>query len=190
MNGSTIYPDAGGEFSGLGQGINKFLDYLMSSELQSELFLLKIVFIVISAIFLFFVVYFMAKSDYLDWKAISPIKTFFSPQATKKKKIVQRWEKVKNDLEKAEVDAQWKLALVEGLGIFNNGLSRAGYAGANLQEQVDKIKNEELSNLQEVKEVVPVCQNIIQDPECYINKKRVEQIIRIFEKTLKELEIL
>ncbi len=183
------YPGTGNDFSGLGAGIDKILRYLISPDLQKNLFLVKIVFMVISVFFLFAIVYLLIKSDYLGWRVIYAARNFLSPKATIKRKIERKWEKVKNELEKAKTDVQWKIALIDGLDVFNNGLHNAGFVGKSLREKVEKITAGQIPALDELKQVLPLCENLIVDPGYYISKKNAEKIIDIFEKILKKLEV-
>jgi len=189
---STIpapYPGSGGEFPEIGNGIKGILDYLVSPQVQQDFFWLKIVFIIVSVLFLFAIIYFLTKSDYLTWAIAEDAKNFLSPKSVAKKKIEKQWEKVKREIGKAEIDAQWKLALIDGLEIFNEGLRQSGFVGKTLRERVGAISVEKMPEKDELMGVLPTCENIISDPGYFVSKKNTEKIIEIFENILKKLEV-
>ena len=64
------------EYNTVGQKIKEILNYLVSPELQQSVFSLKIVFIIISVLFLGLIVYFLSKSGYLHWKFLFGLKNF------------------------------------------------------------------------------------------------------------------
>ncbi len=75
----NYYPEVN-EYSELWGKIKEIFNYLISPQLQKSVFPLKIVFIIISASFLFLIIYFLCKSSLLYW--ISPVRPV---KKTKKK---------------------------------------------------------------------------------------------------------
>jgi len=189
---TLLYPQTGEteDIKGLGQQINKVLKYLISPQLQQNLSLIRIVFIAFSIAFIFLIIYFLAKSDYMDWVFLKGLKNFIFPKTISKKRAAKKWEKIKKDLDKSKVEAQWKVALIEALDLFDAILIRAGYGGENLSERLKILTKEDVPNLDKVIEMSKVCQNIIQDPDYKIEKSRAKEIIDVFEKALTELEFL
>ncbi len=174
----------------IGGGIDKLLDFLISSQLQERLFLLKIIFIFVIAGFVFLIIFFIAKSEYMQWLFLKGLKNFLFPRTLRKKMMVGKWKKIKNSLEKAKIESQWKLILIETLEFINNNLEQIGYKGETLTEKFKGLTKDDVSNLDDLLRVSKTCQDIVKDPNYRIEKKEAEEIIETFEKSLTELEIL
>ncbi len=73
-----VYPETT-EYNEVWQKIKEIFNYLVSPELQKSIFSLKIVFIIISVLFLGLIIYFLSKSEYLNWKFLFGLKNFLFP---------------------------------------------------------------------------------------------------------------
>ncbi len=178
------------EYGEFWQGIKKILKYLLSSQLQENLFPLKITFIFISVIFFLAIIYFLIKTDFVDWWFLKALKDFLFPKPLKKEMITKKWKKIRNNLEKSKFESQWKVSLIESLNIFDENLKKMGYPGENLRERLEKLNKEEVSNLDEVLQAQKICQDIIRDPDYRLTKEKAQEILETFEKAFKDLELL
>lgn len=188
-----IYNPGASEYAELGQEIRKVLDYLVSPRLQENLFPLQIIFVLISIFFFLSIIYFIFKSDYLEWHFLKFFKNVFSYtfEFLKPKKITKKWNKIKQNLEKSQSETQWKIYLLEILDILDESVKKMGYSGSDIKERLKNMfaarpsdKMEEIFRAQEIYE------NIIQDPAYSISKKQAQEIFEIFEKFLIEIEVL
>lgn len=185
----TSYPQLT-EFEQLGEKIKTLGDYLLSDQLQEHLFLLKISFIVVSIFFFFAILYFLFKTEYLKEWFWFDLKNFFFPKKLIEKKLAKKWAKIKKDLRKSQLEAQWKLALMEGVELFDERLKKMGYPGENLIERLEKLTPEELPDLEKIIWAAKICQDIARDPSYKLTKKEAQKVLAIFEKTLVEFGIL
>lgn len=178
------------EFTELWQGIKKILEYLVSSQLQESLFPLKIIFIFISVIFFSAIIYFLIKTDFLQWWFLRTLKNFLFPEPLRREMISRKWKRIKKNLEKGEFESQWKVTLIESLNILNENLEKMGYLGENLRERLDRLSKEDISNLDELFRAQKICQDVVRDPDYRLTKEETEEVIEIFEKALRDLEVL
>jgi len=178
------------DFKPILQGTKKVFDYLMSPELQSALFPLKIIFIFLSLFFLFAVFYFLTHTEYIGWKVSFGIKNVLFPKAVSSRKLARKWKKIKRDLEKGEFESQWKISLIEGLNLFDKQLEKIGYSGKNLLEKINKVSPEDVSNLEEVVKAERICEDVVRDPDYHLTKEQAQEVIDAFEKTLRDLQVL
>lgn len=178
------------EFTGLWQEIKKILEYLLSSRLQESLFPLKIIFIFISLIFFSAIIYFLVKTDFMQWWFLRTLKNFLFPKPLRREMITRKWKKIKKNLEKGEFESQWKVSLIESLNIFDENLEKIGYLGENLRERLDRLSKEEISNLDELFRAQEICHDVVRDPDYRLTKEEAKEVIEIFEEALKDLEVL
>ncbi|MCD6500830.1 hypothetical protein J7K42_02325 [bacterium] len=175
----------------LGQPIQKakeIFQFLVSPQLQEQLFVLKIICITISVLFFLAILYLLARSSYLNEVMGEDFGDFSSFRDFSQRRIARKWEKIKKRFKKG-TPAQQKLSLLEGLEMFDNILKRAGFAGESLTERLEKLTEDDISNLSSVKEAVQVCQDIARDPDYLLSKEKAEEVIDTFEKVFKDLEI-
>jgi hypothetical protein len=177
------------DFKPVNKGLQKLFDYLMSQELQSALFPLKIIFIFLTFFFFFAVIYFITHTEYLDWKISFSLRNLLFAKPGADKKFLKKWKKIKKDLEKAEFEPQWKIAVIESLSLFDKILTKIGYQGDNLLERINNISKEDVSNLQELKEAQEICEDVVRDPDYSLTKDKAKEVISAFEKALKDLEV-
>lgn len=171
------------------QGVNKFVELLTSSQLQQTLFPLRVIFIVISVVFLTVIVYFLAKTSFVDWWFLGFLKDFLFPKIVKQKRIIQKWKKIKTGIEK-ELEDQWKSSLIEASLLLDEILRDAGYSGQNLDERLKKLTEDDVTGLSQLIQAQGVCRDIIRDPDYRLSKERAQKIISVFEKALTDLDIL
>jgi len=86
-------------------------------------------------------------------------------------------------------EAQQKLSLIEALQMFDKILQRTGYGGENLDERVGKLTKDDISNLESVLGALQVCQDITRDPDYRLSRERAGEILNIFEKAFKDLQV-
>jgi len=170
--------------------LEKIFDYLISPQLQEILFPLKIVFILISLGFLGAIIYFLKRTDIFKWQFLKALKYFFTGKALGPAEIIKKWEKIKENLRKSEVEPQWKLCLIDAFSFFDQILEKMGYSGTTLSEKLKKIPADQKINLEELFQTQETYQTIIENPAYPLEKKEVEKIFEILEKTLFALEIL
>lgn len=177
------------EFSGLGEGAKQVLKWVLSPELQKELFPLKIVFILFGLGFLAIIVYMIFKTSYMDWWFLGFLKDFLFPKIFEKKWLIKKWKKVKKGMKK-DFEDQWKLSVIEGANLIDKVLKDAGYGGDNLDERLRNVDREEVINLEELKKAAAVSRDIIRDPDYHLTKEKAEDIVSIFERSLSDLNVI
>lgn len=170
------------------QEAKETFQFLISPQLQEKLFGLKIVFIVVSVLFVLAIVYFLKKSSYLKEAMLTDFKELSSFRTFGQAKIVKRWAKIKKRLKKGS-EAQRKLALIEALQMFDQGLQRTGYRGENLNERLSRLTEDDIPDLKSVISTIQVCQDITRDPDYQLDRERAEEILNTFEKALKDLQV-
>ena len=171
------------------QEVKETLEFLISPQLQERILFLKIIFIIVSVLFFLGILYFLLKSNYLKESYLQDLKNLSAFRGFGRRKIIRKWTKIRKRLKKGS-EAQQKLSLIEVLQMFDDALKRMGYGGKNLDERLKKLTEDDISNLKLVLEAQQVCQDIARDPDYRLSRDKAEEILNIFEKALKDLQVL
>ena len=160
------------EFS---RDIKAIFDVINSSHLQERVLVFKIIFIVISVIFLAFIIYFSLKTTYLRLLLIENVENSLSWKDYGQSKVLKKWKKIKKRLKK-DSHLEHKLAVVEAAKLLEDILKKMGKNEISL---ADKLRELEIHN---------IYKEIAEDPDYKLTKTEAEEVIEILEKSLKELE--
>lgn len=160
------------EFS---RDIKAIFDVINSSHLQERVLVFKIIFIVISVIFLGFIIYLSLKTTYLRLLLIENIENSLSWKDYGQSKVLKKWKKIKKRLKKNN-HLEHKLALIEAAKLLEDILKKMGKNEISL---ADKLRELEIHN---------IYKEIAEDPDYKLTKTEAEEVIEILEKSLKELE--
>jgi len=160
------------EFS---RDIKAIFDVINSSHLQERVLVFKIIFIVISVIFLAFIIYFSLKTTYLRLLLIENVENSLSWKDYGQSKVLKKWKKIKKRLKKNN-HLEHKLALIEAAKLLEDILKKMGKNEISL---ADKLRELEIHN---------IYKEIAEDPDYKLTKTEAEEVIEILEKSLKELE--
>ena len=105
------------------------------------------------------------------------------------KKWWRRWNKIKRTLQKGTSEAQWKLGLIEASKMLDEVLQKGGLGVGALDDRLKRLTEEDISNLPQLFEAYGVCQDIVRDPDYRLAKEKAEEVMEIFEKTFKDLQL-
>jgi len=160
------------EFS---RDIKAIFDVINSSHLQERILVFKIIFIVISVIFLAFIIYFSLRTTYLRLLFIEDMENSLSWKDYGQSKVLKKWKKIKKRLKKNNY-LEYKLALIEAAKLLEDILKKMGENEISL---ADKLRELEIHN---------IYKEIAEDPDYKLTETEAEEVIEILEKSLKELE--
>jgi len=158
-----------------GRDIKAIFDLINSSQLQENILILKIVFIVISIVFLGFIIYFSLKTTYLKLLFIEDVENSLSWKDYGQGKVLKKWKRIKKRLKKDD-HIEHKLALIEAAKLLEDILKKMGKNEISL---ADKLRELEIHN---------IYQEIAEDTDYKLTKAEAVEVIEIIEKSLRELE--
>ncbi len=177
------------EFGGLGEDIKNLLEVINSSQIQQALFPMKVVFIIISILFLFAIFYFVFKTSFMQSWFLGGLMDFLFPNLFKNRRITRKWYKIKKEMDSDSTD-QWKLVVLEAGNLIDEVLKNVGHTGETLKEKIDKLIPDEILRLAQLKDACQVCENIAKDPDYLLSKEIAEKTLEAIEDALKDLNIL
>jgi len=155
--------------------IKAIFDLINSSQLQENILIFKIIFIVISIIFLGFIIYFSLKTPYLRLLLIEDMENSLSWKDYGQSRVLKRWKRIKKRLKK-DNHLEHKLALIEAAKLLEDILKKMGKNEISL---ADKLRELEIHN---------IYQEIAENTDYKLTKEEAVEVIEILEKSLKELE--
>jgi hypothetical protein len=169
--------------------INDLVNFFQSPQVQSTLFILKIVSGVICLFLFLFIVFLVLRSSYLKYAFFEDFFEFFAFKPYGQTKLEKRWEGISKRLEKG-LESEYKLAVIETEGILDEVLIRMGLSGQSFGERLEKINKTQLSNLDDVLEAHKIRNNVVHDPDYKLTLDQTRKSLEIYEKALKELGAL
>jgi len=138
---------------------------------------IKLISLIISLIFAGLIFFLLVKINARGrlQRAVAQDKS--APQISDKK-IVKKWRKIEKKLV-SNLEANYKLAILEADGLFESILGLLGY-GAEAK----------ITNLEEIKELKKIKNNIVENSGFKITREEAEKVIGTYKKGLKDLGII
>jgi len=168
---------------------SEIIQFLLYPNFTGWLLSIKIVFLVFGTFFLGLIIFILIKSEWLKRLFLQDLKEFMTYRPYGMKKFVKEWEKIEKRLDTG-LEAEAKLALIEADSLLNGVLKRMGYEGKSLGESLEKMTADTLSNLEEIRKVHKIRNNIIHDPTYRLNLEEAKRALTIYERALIDLEAL
>lgn len=169
--------------------INTIISFLTSPEIQEKLFPAKIVFLVISGLFLGFIIFALLRTHYLEWLFFQPSVEFFTYRPFGAKKINRAWNKIFRRLETG-IESEYKLAIIEADNMLDFTLTKMGYPGQTLEERLGKLTKTTLPNIEQIYEAHKVRNNIVHDPDYRLSLDEAKKTLNVYGKAFQDLQIL
>lgn len=166
-----------------------YFAYFSSSEWQQNVFVLKIISLVISALLLFALIILISKIKSNIKKSLETISQSIETPALPKKAMVKKWESV---LEKLESDDEntCKLAVIEADKIFDDLLVKIGYQGEDMGDRLKQLTPAQLSNLDQVWQAHKVRNQIVHQPDFRLTRSQAVRAVEIYQRALEDLEAI
>ncbi len=168
--------------------IKELFSYLVSPELQQSLFPIRIIFLAffvfffVSTVWFFLTTSWFRKIFWQDFYEILTYKGFWGREASKE------WKKIVGRLKKRN-ESEHKLAVVEADKMLDESLAQMGYAGDSLGEKLDKVKEDVLSNIEEIRKVHSISNAIIHDPDYRLRADQAEKTLDVYQRAFRDLEL-
>lgn len=163
--------------------------FLVSPQLQQDIFLVKMIFIIVSVILLASIIYLLKKTGYLNVVYFEETKELASFKDFGAKKWRRKWDKIKSGLDKKS-EIHCKIALIEAEKFLNEALSCLGYPGVSVDEKLSKAKVDGLEGFDSIYQAHRVCQDIIRDPNYQLNEEKAQEVIDALELSFSNLNVI
>lgn len=164
-------------------------DYIISPEIQKELFLVKIVFLVFTGFFLGAFVVFILRTEWLREIILRDVFEFFSQKARLPGGVSARFAVIKKRLE-IGTEADLKLAVIEADALTDEILENMGYQGENLEERLKRTPPTLISDSEGLLSAHRVRNNVVHDPDYKLSAEEARQALDSYERTLRDIEAI
>jgi hypothetical protein len=169
--------------------INEIVSFLLYPEFTGWLLVLKYLFLFFGFFFLGYTIWALLKTSWLKRAILIDLKEFLTYKPFYTKIFLSKWKKIEKRLE-SKIESEFKLAVIEADELLNKAMDEIGYQGKDLTEKLERITEEVISNLKELKEVRRIRDDIIEDPSYRLSEEEVKKILKVYEKALKDLQAL
>lgn len=156
---------------------------------QSKVFFLKILSVIISVIFLVVIILWVMKIRENIARVREKLAQGSDLLELMKKEFSAKWQSVLRKIENADENS-WKMAVVEADGLFDDLLKKMGYEGEDMGERLKQISPSEIPNLSEVWQAHKVRNRIVHEPGFRLAKFQAEQIVGVYFRLLKDLDVV
>ena len=165
---------------------DKIYIFFDTLDLSREILILKLISYLVSFFFIFLIIALLKRADF-GWQLRERVYARESVHGAEK--IISRWDKIKNRLEKGD-QASLKLAVIEADKIIDDIFIRMALPGKDMQERLAQFQKHELSSVDLVWEAHRLRNLIVNNPKAEISAEQATEAIRYYETALKELEYL
>jgi len=168
---------------------DKTIQFFIDPQFSGWLLVLRNFFIILSFFLIGFIIFALIKTTWLKRLVIWDVHEFLTHRPFETRKAEKEWKRIKNKLT-AEIESEWKLAVIEADKMADSYLSQMGFEGANFGEKLKKLDAAHLPNIEEVKEAYKIRSNIIHDPTYNLSLEEAKRVLEIYEKALIDLHVL
>lgn len=162
---------------------------LFPPEIVKTIDYIRYFFISISFILLGLVIYFSISSRRLEEMYLKDILEFTKAAPYKEIKLPKDWGSLRKRA-KDEKPSERKLAIIETDDMMCNILNEMGYEGDTLDESLQEVTTDIVSNKDDLLRVHKIRRDLIYDPNYELSQDEAKEIMDVFEKSLSDLQFL
>lgn len=168
--------------------MNKLISFITSPEIAEILAISKIIFIILSLLFIVGIIFLLLKNSWLKFRFLEDFTEFFIYRPFGVKRTFKQWIKITKRLETGR-EADYKLALIEVDSLLDEILNKIGHKGESLGEKLKQLDSNALPNLEQVWQAHKVRNNVVHDPDYRLTLERAKNVMGIYEQALRDLEM-
>jgi len=168
--------------------LNFIIDFILYPDISGYLLLIKIVFFIISFVFLAGICILVFKSTWARRFIFEDITETVTARPYGAKKAFKEWVKTKARLETGK-ESEYKLALIEADDLLDDILKKMGYKGDNLGEKLSKMDYSVLPSLDSVLVAHKIRNSVVHNVDSKLSKEEAKKSLDIYGKAFEEMEI-
>ena len=155
---------------------------------RENILLIQLVSLIVSALFLWGIIYMIIKTNYLEMKREQYLDVLGRGNVSRRRSL-KAWKQIQERL-KSDDQNDWKLAILEADRILNEILKMSGYLGDDLDEKLEIITPAQLANVEDAKMAHRVKNKIEKDPTDEITRKEAEEAIAIYKESFRQMNLI
>jgi len=149
--------------------------------------IIKFSFITVSLIILGTIIYLLRESTYLEDRFEKDLFELLRLKPASMGRIAREWRKTNKRLE-SEEESDYKLAVLEADSLVNKVLERMEIEGEDLEEKLENVSEDQISNLGQLRIAHRTRNNIAHDPDYRVEKEEAKDLLKVYEKSLQDLK--
>ncbi len=165
---------------------NSSINYIKNFNYQGLISDIRIVAIILSIIFGAIFVWVSRKISVLYKTQVRELVGEFNPPAEVQTAYNNRWDEIRSHVN-SFVEAEWKLAVIEGDKFVDDVLKSGGFAGESMGERLMLIKPDQIVNLQYLWDAHKLRNLLVHDANFRLTHQQAIFAINAFESVLREL---
>jgi len=166
-------------------GIKEFMYFIMNPELQATLLPAKIVFILFTLFFLYYVMYFYVKSSYLYYNYFQNSGDITTVQPAKAVNFNNRWQKIVKKTESGQ-ERDYKFAIIEADDFLNKLLESKGFKGEDF-DALARAAKKILPSVDDVISAHEIRNNVVYDSDYKLDSEEAKNVLADYEKAIKNI---
>lgn len=150
---------------------------------------IKILFIGISIFFIVLSIYILMNTQWLKFRYTQDISEFSKFKSYEFEKFAKDWKKIMKRLETG-LESEYKLAIIEADVMLEQVLERMGHIEPTIEEKINKVTPSDIPSVNELKVTREIRNDVIHDPDYDLSQEKSKEVLSVYEKAFKELNIL
>jgi len=168
--------------------LQNIISFILEPEFKGFLLFVKIIFIVISVLMFSAIIILNIRSSWLNRFILEDLGEVVTLTPYEAKKSFKKWIKIKQRLWSNKED-EYKLAIIEADSLLGDVLEKMGYKGETMTEKLKQIDSIILNNIEQLKEIRKIRNNIVYDPDYKVSLELAKKILAVYEKSFQELDV-
>lgn len=169
---------------------NWLLDLFYSDAVVQMIFWLKIISGSISAILFVGIIILGVKTKKFGsriGKVTESVEAVY--QIKEKEKMSQKWKDITAKAS-SHIESDRKVAVIEADKLIDELIKRVGFKGKDMGERLKQINLNQISNINDIWQAHKIRNSLVHDAYFKLTENDTNYVIRVYESTLKELDVL
>jgi hypothetical protein len=169
--------------------INQLFSLIVNFQTSGVFFYIKIFFIAVSVLLLFFILILLLKTTWLQYRFLENAIEFITYKSFGAKKTFKKWLKISKRLESGQ-ESEYKLAVIEADDLLAEALEAMEVKGKTIEEKLENIDPVVLPEAEKVLQAHKVRNEIVYNPDRQLTLDKAKEILYIYEKVFRNLELI
>lgn len=166
--------------------ITGLVNFITSPELQEDLLIVKIIFIVFSVLLLAAVIWFYTNSTYIKYQFLQDTVEFLSWQPYGLRQVTHTWNKIVERVETGG-ESDYKIAVIEADEFLFSLLEERGYKGETFDERLEGASRKISPGFEVIRRAHAVRNAIIYDVNYTLSLNTTRAVLADYEKAVKNI---
>ena len=161
----------------------------MPFQLTRILAVVKPVFWIVSLFLILWLVFFIAKTDWLRFRYLENIVQFFTFKPYGVKRLTHQWDRILKKVDTGR-ETEYKLAVIEADSLTNDMLNKSGYSGKTFEEKVKSLSPAIMKDKEKLLKAHKNRNQIVADPDFQLDAEQTKKILDEYKLVLVSLGLL